>query len=285
MALLHQGSVLRALGQRERSQAVITKARSIIGSCPDPGDLDRAAGCVRAVPAGGHRLRGRAADAEGAQGAPAADQRSVRARHRPRTVCVAQHRSQPRQVDLPQTRRLLAGPRPPADPRAQAPLAAMPRYPRARQRAHLGGDPRERGRRWRRQAPEPGISWPSARASPRWNRPAGDDRLPARVRACTCVHVMVDGIASRQRRQPCQSLPLAPTPILCWRCSGRSSRSFLFVIWFWILIWVFIDIFRSPDLSGLAKALWFLFVLFIPLVGVLVYLIARGGSMHERAGR
>jgi hypothetical protein len=60
---------------------------------------------------------------------------------------------------------------------------------------------------------------------------------------------------------------------------------FLFVIWFWILIWVFIDIFRSPDLSGLAKALWFLFVLFIPLVGVLVYLIARGGSMHERAGR
>ena len=60
---------------------------------------------------------------------------------------------------------------------------------------------------------------------------------------------------------------------------------FLFVIWFWILIMVFIDIFRSSDLSGLAKALWFLFVLFIPLIGVLVYLIARGGSMHERAGR
>ena len=62
-------------------------------------------------------------------------------------------------------------------------------------------------------------------------------------------------------------------------------RVFLFVIWIWILIMVFIDIFRSPDLSGLAKALWFLFVLFIPLIGVLVYLIARGGSMHERAGR
>ena len=58
---------------------------------------------------------------------------------------------------------------------------------------------------------------------------------------------------------------------------------FLWVIWFWILITVFIDIFRSPDLSGWAKALWFLFVLIIPLVGVLVYLIARGGSMHERA--
>ena len=58
---------------------------------------------------------------------------------------------------------------------------------------------------------------------------------------------------------------------------------FLWVIWIWILIYVFIDIFRSRDLSGWAKALWFIFVLFIPLIGVLVYLIARGNSMHERA--
>jgi hypothetical protein len=60
---------------------------------------------------------------------------------------------------------------------------------------------------------------------------------------------------------------------------------FLWVIWIWVLIWVFIDIFRGQDLSGWAKALWFLFVLFIPLIGVLVYLIARGGSMHERAAQ
>ena len=60
---------------------------------------------------------------------------------------------------------------------------------------------------------------------------------------------------------------------------------FLWVLWIWILIYVFIDIFRSHDLSGWAKALWFLFVLFIPLIGVLVYLIARGGEMHERAVR
>ncbi len=60
---------------------------------------------------------------------------------------------------------------------------------------------------------------------------------------------------------------------------------FLWVIWFWILITVFIDIFRSADLSGWGKALWFLFVLFIPLIGVLVYLIVRGGSMHDRAAR
>ena len=58
---------------------------------------------------------------------------------------------------------------------------------------------------------------------------------------------------------------------------------FLWVIWIWIMIWIFIDIFRSHDLSGWAKALWFLFVLIIPLVGVLVYLVVRGGSMHERA--
>ena len=60
---------------------------------------------------------------------------------------------------------------------------------------------------------------------------------------------------------------------------------FLWVIWIWILIWVFIDIFRSRDLSGWAKALWFLFVLFIPIIGVLVYLIARGDSMSERAAQ
>jgi hypothetical protein len=60
---------------------------------------------------------------------------------------------------------------------------------------------------------------------------------------------------------------------------------FLWVIWIWILIMVFIDIFRSRDLSGVAKALWFVFVLFIPLFGVLAYLIVRGGSMHERSAR
>jgi len=58
---------------------------------------------------------------------------------------------------------------------------------------------------------------------------------------------------------------------------------FLWVLWIWVLIYVFIDIFRSPDLSGWGKALWFIFVLFIPLIGVLVYLIARGDKMHERA--
>jgi predicted PurR-regulated permease PerM len=60
---------------------------------------------------------------------------------------------------------------------------------------------------------------------------------------------------------------------------------FLWILWIWVLIYVFVDIFRSRDLSGTAKALWFVFVLFIPLIGVLVYLIARGGEMHERAAQ
>ncbi len=60
---------------------------------------------------------------------------------------------------------------------------------------------------------------------------------------------------------------------------------FLWVIWFWILITIIIDIFRSHDLSGWAKALWFVFILFLPLIGVLVYLIARGGKMHEHEVR
>ncbi len=58
---------------------------------------------------------------------------------------------------------------------------------------------------------------------------------------------------------------------------------FLFFVWIWLLIVIFGDIFRSRDLGGFAKALWIIFVIVIPVVGILVYLIARGGSMHERA--
>ena len=58
---------------------------------------------------------------------------------------------------------------------------------------------------------------------------------------------------------------------------------FAWVAWIWVLVWVITDIFRSPDLSGGAKAGWFAFVFFIPLIGLLVYLIARGGDMHDRA--
>jgi len=58
---------------------------------------------------------------------------------------------------------------------------------------------------------------------------------------------------------------------------------FLFFIWIWMLIVVFGDIFRSNDLSGWGKALWTIFVIFLPYLGVFVYLIARGRKMGEHA--
>ncbi len=58
---------------------------------------------------------------------------------------------------------------------------------------------------------------------------------------------------------------------------------FAFFIWIWLLIIVFADIFRSHDMGGLAKALWVIVIIFLPLLGVLIYLIARGGKMHEHA--
>jgi ABC-type multidrug transport system fused ATPase/permease subunit len=60
---------------------------------------------------------------------------------------------------------------------------------------------------------------------------------------------------------------------------------FLFIIWIWLLIMVFTDIFRSHDMGGVAKALWVIFVIIAPFLGVFVYLIARGGKMHERAAK
>ncbi len=57
---------------------------------------------------------------------------------------------------------------------------------------------------------------------------------------------------------------------------------FLFIAWIWLLIVVLGDIFRSHDMGGWAKAIWCIFIVLIPWLGVLVYLIARGGSMAER---
>ena len=58
---------------------------------------------------------------------------------------------------------------------------------------------------------------------------------------------------------------------------------FLFFAWIGVLFSVFRDIFRSPDLSGWGKAGWTLVVMILPLLGVLIYLIARGGQMQQRA--
>jgi hypothetical protein len=55
----------------------------------------------------------------------------------------------------------------------------------------------------------------------------------------------------------------------------------LLFLWIWIAVGVVFDIFRSRDLGNWAKALWMLFIILIPYIGVIVYLIARGHTMHE----
>ena len=58
---------------------------------------------------------------------------------------------------------------------------------------------------------------------------------------------------------------------------------FLFFAWFMCLFWIFGDLFRSRDIGGWGKTLWCLFLIILPLLGMLVYLIVRGGGMTERA--
>lgn len=58
---------------------------------------------------------------------------------------------------------------------------------------------------------------------------------------------------------------------------------FFFVIWIWIVITILMDIFRDHELSGWWKAVWCLFLIFIPFLTAFIYLIARGSGMRERA--
>jgi hypothetical protein len=57
---------------------------------------------------------------------------------------------------------------------------------------------------------------------------------------------------------------------------------FFFVIWIWILITILSDLFRDHEISGWAKAAWVLFLVFIPFITALIYLIARGEGMRDR---
>jgi hypothetical protein len=59
---------------------------------------------------------------------------------------------------------------------------------------------------------------------------------------------------------------------------------FVFILWIWLVISVFIDIFRS-DMSGVSKALWVVFVILLPFLGVFIYLIVHGSDMQARAGK
>jgi Short C-terminal domain/Phospholipase_D-nuclease N-terminal len=57
---------------------------------------------------------------------------------------------------------------------------------------------------------------------------------------------------------------------------------FLWILWIFLLVRIIIDIFRSHDLNGWGKAGWLAFVIILPFLGVLVYVLARGGKMSER---
>ncbi len=57
---------------------------------------------------------------------------------------------------------------------------------------------------------------------------------------------------------------------------------FLLVAWIWVLVGVISDVFRSKDLNGMAKAIWILFIIMIPWLGVLSYIVIRGQGMGER---
>jgi hypothetical protein len=63
---------------------------------------------------------------------------------------------------------------------------------------------------------------------------------------------------------------------------GTMLIFFAWVIWFWILIRVLVDVFRRHDLSGWGKAGWTLFMIVVPFLGVLIYLIAHGQDMGKR---
>lgn len=60
---------------------------------------------------------------------------------------------------------------------------------------------------------------------------------------------------------------------------------FLWILWIWLVVWILMDIFRSDDMGGWAKAGWTIMIVFLPLLGVLIYVIARGGKMQQRQQR
>ncbi len=58
---------------------------------------------------------------------------------------------------------------------------------------------------------------------------------------------------------------------------------FVFVAWIMVLFMIIGDLFRDHDMSGWGKAVWIFFLIFIPFLTALIYLIARGGGMRDRA--
>ncbi|MFN8640346.1 MAG: SHOCT domain-containing protein [Candidatus Binatia bacterium] len=76
------------------------------------------------------------------------------------------------------------------------------------------------------------------------------------------------------------SNPIGHADVLIW-----FVEIFFFVVWFWLLMSIVSDLFRDHEASGVTKALWVVLVFFFPVIGILAYLIIRGGGMAQRAAR
>jgi hypothetical protein len=76
--------------------------------------------------------------------------------------------------------------------------------------------------------------------------------------------------------------PLPVADISFWEVLLLTLEIFFFVIWIWILITILTDLFRDHELSGWGKAAWVFFLVFIPFLTALIYLIARGSGMRDR---
>ena len=81
------------------------------------------------------------------------------------------------------------------------------------------------------------------------------------------------------------AMPLASQDYPLLNLFWTMLELFLWVLWFFLLFRIIVDIFRSDDLGGWGKTLWLIFVIVLPFLGVFVYLIARGSSMGERDAR
>jgi hypothetical protein len=75
---------------------------------------------------------------------------------------------------------------------------------------------------------------------------------------------------------------MALADISFWEGLLSIFEFFLLFAWIWILITVIMDLFRDHKLSGVAKAVWVFFLVFLPFLGVLLYLIVRGNGMRDR---
>src|SRR5262245_9146425 len=67
-----------------------------------------------------------------------------------------------------------------------------------------------------------------------------------------------------------------------WGVLGSMLFFFLWIIWFWLLIKVFADVFRRHDIGGGSKALWIIFVIILPYLGVFIYLITQSSHIADR---